>query len=76
MTKEVYSVKDVQELLGGVSYNFACKKIREIKSVSDCFGIRGHIHRSDWEAYISRFNKKDSAEALSTRVAEQETNSI
>lgn len=76
MTKEVYSVKDVQELLGGVSYNFACRKIREIKTTSDCLGIKGHIHRSDWDAYINRFNKKDSAEALSTRVAEQETNSI
>lgn len=75
MTKEVYSVKDIQELLGGVSYNFACRKIREIKTVSDRLEIRGHIHRLDWEAYLNRF-KKDSAETLSARVVEQETNSI
>lgn len=75
MTKEVYSVKDVQELLGGVSYNFACRKIREVKTVSDRLEIRGHIHRLDWEDYLNRF-KKDSAETLSARVVEQETNSI
>lgn len=75
MTKEVYSVKDIQELLGGVSYNFACRKIREVKTVSDRLEIRGHIHRLDWEAYLNRF-KKDSAETLSARVVAQETNSI
>lgn len=75
MTKEVYSVKDIQELLGGVSYNFACRKIREIKTVSDRLEIRGHVHRLDWEAYLNRF-KKDSAATLSARVVEQETNSI
>lgn len=49
---EVIKVKDMQEILGGVSYGLACKRIREVKSVSDRLGIKGVIHRLDWEDYL------------------------
>lgn len=51
---EVIKVKDMQEILGGASYDTACKKIREVKAVSDRLGIRGVIHRKDWEDYLNR----------------------
>lgn len=53
MEREVYTVKDMQLILGNVSYTLACKKIREVKSVSDRLNIRGLIHKADWEDYLA-----------------------
>lgn len=61
MEREVYTIKDMQQILGGVSYPRAAKKIREVKYISDRLKIRGLLHKLDWEDYLNRFNKKDSA---------------
>ena len=58
--KEIINPQDMMAILGQCSYSQACKKIREVKSISDRLGIRGCIHRLDWEDYLNRFNKKDS----------------
>lgn len=56
---EIINVKDMMQLLGGASYSTACRVIRQVKHKSDRLGIRGIIHRLDWEEYLS--TKKDSA---------------
>lgn len=61
MEKEVYSVKDLQQILGGVSYSTATRKMREVKAFSDRLEIRGHIHRLDWDDFLNRFAKKEGA---------------
>ena len=53
MEKEVYKVSDIQVMLGNVSYSVACRKMREVKAVSDRLNIRGIIHKKDWEDYLT-----------------------
>lgn len=60
MQSEIISVKDMMELLGGASYSTACRVIRQVKYKSDRLGIRGIIHRLDWEEYLS--TKKDNTD--------------
>ena len=57
---EVINVEEMMKILGGLSYDTACRKIREVKSYSDRLNIRGVIHRLDWQDYLNRFQKKDS----------------
>ena len=52
MEREVYTVSDMQQILGGASYSVACRKIREVKSISNRLDIRGLIHKKDWEDYL------------------------
>lgn len=60
MQSEIISVKDMMELLGGASYSTACRVMRQVKHKSDRLGIRGIIHRLDWEEYLAI--KKDNTE--------------
>lgn len=60
MQSEIISVKDMMQLLGGASYSTACRVIRQVKHKSDRLGIRGIIHRLDWEEYLS--TKKDNTD--------------
>ena len=60
MQSEIISVKDMMQLLGGASYSTACRVIRQVKHKSDRLGIRGIIHRLDWEEYLAI--KKDNTE--------------
>ena len=52
MEREVYTVSDMQQILGNSSYSTACKKIREVKSISNRLDIRGLIHKLDWQDYL------------------------
>lgn len=51
MDKEVYTVKDLMEMLN-MCYGSACKVMREVKTVSNILGFKGIIHKKDWNAYI------------------------
>ncbi len=51
MEKEVYTIKDVEEMLD-VKYDTASKIIREVRAVSDRLQVRGRIHRLDWEDFL------------------------
>jgi hypothetical protein len=46
----------VQDLIdaSGLSYDTCVRLIREIKAVSDVFGISGYIHRTDYFIYLTR----------------------
>lgn len=60
MEREVYTVADMQKILGNSSYSIACRKMREVKSISNRLDIRGLIHKKDWEDYLdyrSQFTK-------------------
>ena len=63
--KEVIGVQDMRQILGGCSYEQACKKIREVKKFSNRLNIRGYIHSLDWQAYLNRFNKPQLTEVQS-----------
>ena len=56
--KEVYSIQDLQEILGRVCYWTACKKMREVKEYRDRLKIKGYIHRRDWEDFLGRFSNE------------------
>ncbi len=51
--KDFISVQDLMDT-SGLSYNTCTKIIREIRSVSDVFGIAGCVHRTDYYLYLSR----------------------
>lgn len=51
-TKDFISVNDLKES-SGLSYDTCSKIIREIKCVSDVFGISGYVHRTDYFMYLS-----------------------
>ncbi|MBQ8443740.1 MAG: hypothetical protein IJX25_00085 [Clostridia bacterium] len=55
--KEIITPQDMMQILGGCSYGQACKKIREVKSVSNRLNIKGQIHILDWQDYLNRFSK-------------------
>lgn len=50
--KDFISVNDLMED-SGLSYDTCAKIIREIKGVSDVFGISGCVHRTDYYMYLS-----------------------
>ncbi len=50
--KDFISVRDLQEQ-SGLSYDKCSKMVREIKAVSDVFGITGVVHRTDYFMYLS-----------------------
>ena len=60
LEKEVYSVEDLMQMTG-LTKDTCYKIIRQVRHFRDSLGISGHIHRKDWEYYINRFEKKDSA---------------
>lgn len=54
--KDFISVTDLMED-SGLSYDTCAKIIREIKEVSDVFGVSGYVHRTDYFMYLSfRYN--------------------
>jgi len=53
INKDFITLRDLQES-SGLSYDTCAKIIRQIKAVSDLFGISGCIHRTDYFMYISR----------------------
>ena len=50
--KDFISIQDFMAD-SGLSYEMCARIIREIKSISDAFGISGCIHRMDYGAYLS-----------------------
>lgn len=50
--KDFISVGDLVES-SGLSYDKCREIIREIKCVSDVFGISGYVHRTDYFMYLS-----------------------
>ena len=58
--KEIITIQDMMEMLG-CCYTTASRRIREVKAFSNVLNLSGKIHRKDWEAYLNRFNKKDTA---------------
>ena len=52
MEREVYTISDLQNILGNASYGTASRKMREVKTVSNRLDIRGLIHKKDWEDYL------------------------
>lgn len=63
MEREVYTVSDMQNILGNASYSIACRKMREVKTVSNRLDIRGLIHKKDWEDYLE-FRAKKTANGM------------
>ncbi len=61
---ELISIEDMMCILGGCSYSFAARRIREVKHISDRLQISGHIHRLDWEDYLEFCKKKDNAQTF------------
>ena len=53
MEKEVYTIADLREMLGGISYCAGARKMREVKSISDRLHIKGIIHKLDWLDYLN-----------------------
>lgn len=51
-TKDFITVSDLVES-SGLSYDTCSKIIREIKGISDVFGISGCVHRTDYFMYLS-----------------------
>lgn len=51
MEKEVYSIKDMEQMLG-VKYDTASRIVREARAVSDRLHISGRIHKLDWEEFL------------------------
>ena len=56
--KEIITVRDMMEMLD-CSYDTACKRLREVKAVSNLLDLRGKVHRKDWERYLNRFNNSE-----------------
>lgn len=53
INKDFITLRDLQES-SGLSYETCAKIIRQIKAISDLFGISGCVHRTDYFMYISR----------------------
>lgn len=49
--KDFINVADVEEMTG-LSANEAMRLIREVKSVSDIWGLKGKIHRLDYLKFM------------------------
>ena len=54
LKKEIFNVYDMM-VICEVGKQKAYRIIREVKSVSDSFGLAGKIHKKDYETYNSRF---------------------
>jgi len=55
--KETYRNADIQVLFD-VARSKASEMIRAIKSVSDRTGIKGRVHRLDYQDYLNRVGKQ------------------
>lgn len=51
--REIITIKDMQEILGGTSYSTATRIMRQVRSVSDRLKMKGLIHRLDWKDYLA-----------------------
>ena len=51
--KDFISIHDLMDT-SGLSYDTCAKIVREIKGVSDVFGIAGCVHRTDYYLFLSR----------------------
>lgn len=57
INKDFIQVNDMMNA-SGLSYDTCARIIRQIKSVSDVFGIQGVVHRTDYFLYLKRkFNQ-------------------
>lgn len=70
ITKDFIGARDLMEA-SGLSYDICLKIIREIKAVSDSFGISGYVHRSDYYIFMSRRFKAVAATSAEKIAAEQ-----
>ncbi len=52
VNKDFFTVEDFEDM-AGIGYEVAAKLIREIKSTSDVFGLKGRVHRVDYYNYIN-----------------------
>ncbi len=51
--KDFISISDLMDV-SGLSYDSCSRIMRQIKAVSDIFGISGHVHRTDYYVYVAR----------------------
>ena len=51
--KDFIGINDLMNA-SGLSYDICAKIIREIKAISDSFGISGYVHRLDYFIFVSR----------------------
>lgn len=51
---EIITIKDLQEILGGVSYSTATRVMRQVRVASDRLKLKGCIHRLDWLDYLNK----------------------
>ena len=51
--KDFIGINDLMNA-SGLSYDMCAKIVREIKAVSDAFGISGYVHRMDYYIFVSR----------------------
>lgn len=58
MQKEMFDKFDIMVLFR-VKQDKAYDIIKQIRKVSDLFGIAGRVHKQDYLAYIHRFDKKE-----------------
>ncbi len=56
-SKDYLSIKDIQVLLG-LSYQMAAKKLREMKRKYDRLNIEGKIHTEDYFDYFGIVDKQ------------------
>ncbi|MCD8200539.1 MAG: hypothetical protein LUD47_00510 [Clostridia bacterium] len=49
--KDFFGADDFAVMLG-MSHDEGAKIIRQIKAVSDIFGITGRVHRADYQKYV------------------------
>lgn len=71
-SKEVMTIRDVQELMGQ-SYQQAAALIRQIKRKNDRLGVQGMLHVQDYLDYFGldggkRYEKRDPDEVPPPRV--------
>ena len=60
--KDIITISDFMEH-SGLSYDICAKMIRQIKGVSDTFGIKGCVHRADYFVYLTfRFKVQENKE--------------
>jgi hypothetical protein len=50
--KDFLTIKDFENMTG-LSYDACARIVREIKSISDVFGISGVVHRVDYYTFLS-----------------------
>ena len=49
---QVYTLQDIQKILGDTSVSTAGRIMRQVKAVSDVLGISGLIHKYDWDTWL------------------------